>query len=223
MKKINMVLYGANLTGKTTFAVNFPNHHVISLDGNAQYVTDSFTNVNSYAEFDKAFKVQDKEGNVIIIDTANILLNWVRMEYLKKKGIEYESDANDMGKSWALVKHAHLTMMDNLTNHSKASVIFLFHETQRLEEDSLGIAKTVYSPIVPNAKIVGELMASMTIIGRTFRSKGNYGIDFGSKDEFEFTGARMPHSKKVIKADLESFRDNFPLVFSDEKTAQKKD
>ncbi|ARQ94546.1 NTP-binding protein [Weissella phage PWc] len=223
MKKINMVLYGANLTGKTTMAVKFPNHHVISLDGNAQYVTDSYTNVNNYAEFMKVFNEHDKAGNVIVIDTANILLNWVRYEHLEGMGIEYEADANDHGRTWDMLKKMYVKLMENLTTKSEASIIFLFHETEVQEEDEIGVSHTVYMPLIPSTRVAGEIFASMTLVGRTVRAKGKYGIDFGTKDNYKFTGARMPHKKKTIMADLESFKENFPIVFSDEKTAQKKD
>lgn len=216
MNKLNMVIYGSNMSGKSTFASKFKGAHFISLDHNASYITDNYTNVYNVNEALSDFDNHDKEGNIIVIDTANLLLEWVRLEFLDKMNLEYEGDARDMGKSWYLVKNGQQKLMDKLTNHSKASVIFLFHEEEKIEEDAIGTERTVYQPSVPNARIVGKLMASMTIIGRAVKAKGKYGIDFGSKDEYHLAGARMPHKKKTIMADLDSFKENFPLVFSDE-------
>ena len=35
-------VYGAPFSGKTTLATGAPDHYVLSTDGNAQYVTDSY-------------------------------------------------------------------------------------------------------------------------------------------------------------------------------------
>ena len=71
-------LYGKPYSGKTTFASQFPNAYFISLDKNAQFLTDNYVNVSNIDDYSKAIKdfMKDpKEYETLVIDTIDLLFD----------------------------------------------------------------------------------------------------------------------------------------------------
>ena len=90
-----ILIYGAVMSGKTTFASQFPNAKIISTDGNAEYTFDSkdIYRVTNYTELNTALtqlKVQKPEW--VIIDTLSYLMDYLRFYWLEKNKVSHESD-----------------------------------------------------------------------------------------------------------------------------------
>lgn len=206
-------IYGGNMQGKSTFANQFPDAFFISTDGNAKFITDNYIDVKNFKEFNSAIKEHMGKHEWLVIDTMNMVLEWERRDILKSKNIEYEGDANDMGKTFYTVKQAQLKLMDMLVNHTDQNIIMLWHEIEVVEKDEFGQDVTVFQPDVTNKKITGQLLASATFIGRAMRSSdGKYTIDFGTSPLYQYTGGRSRTKlRDSIPNSYEAFVKNFGL------------
>lgn len=205
-------IYGGNMQGKSTFANQFPDAFFISTDGNAKFITDNYIDVKNFKEFNSAIKEHMGKHEWLVIDTMNMVLEWERRDILKSKNIEYEGDANDMGKTFYTVKQAQLKLMDMLVNHIDQNIIMLWHEIDTIEKDNFNQDIVVHEPDVTNKKITGKLLASATFIGRAMHTDdGKYVIDFGSNPTNKWCGIRMPHKSNVIPNDYETFVENANL------------
>lgn len=87
-------LYGAVMSGKTTFASQFENAYIISTDGNASYTfePDKILRVRNYKELNTALeKVRMIKPTWLIVDTTSYLIDYLRFYWCEKNGVEHES------------------------------------------------------------------------------------------------------------------------------------
>lgn len=213
-------LYGEPFVGKTTFAVKFPKAFVLSLDDNAKYSTDNYKTVVDLDELNnfinKQLKAIEKEYDTLIVDTVEYIEEMVRFYFLDKQEIEFESDANDHGRTWVIVREGVKKILNYLLRF-KGNVIFLSHEqayTKKLNA-KLGTEAEGYRPAL-NRKIHSSITGKMHLVGRMSKSernfKGqqlvNYEISFGSNPH-EMSGQRVKIKENRIKSDWNSFIENF--------------
>ena len=87
-------LYGAVMSGKTTFSSQFEDAYIISTDGNAEYTfeADKILRVKNYKELNTALeKVRTIKPTWLIIDTTSYLIDYLRFYWCEKNGVEHES------------------------------------------------------------------------------------------------------------------------------------
>ena len=211
-----MWLYGKPFSGKTKFASEFPNPYFISLDKNAQYITDDYVNVSTIQEYSDALKeFLDDPGDheTLVIDTIDLLEQYVRAYYLDKLGIEDESDRDDFGKAWRLVREGSFQPILKAMEF-KGNVIFISHEDIYTTKNVLGSEVTHYKPGI-NDKLHDRISGLTSIIGRTYKDSrkvggeiiNRYYVSFGSIPE-ELSGTRVPLKDVVIENTYEAFKNN---------------
>ena len=222
-----MLLYGAPMSGKTTLASQFPKPAVLSLDGNAKYArkpdgSKSFDpadiyNVSSLEELDLQFKKIIKNNDkyeTLIIDTADLIENMVRYRVLDDAGIDDESEANDYGRTWRLIREGFKKLISQMIFKFKGSVIILAWEDEKIELDNLKREITTYVPRF-NSKVLPEITGLMAIVARAKKIESNgtirYGISIGDK-ETELGGTRIPVKKRLIESSYENFVNNFKEI-----------
>ena len=224
MENVSMLLYGAPMSGKTTLASQFPKPAVLSLDGNAKYArkpdgSKSFDpadiyNVSGLEELDLQFKKIIKNNDkyeTLIIDTADLIENMVRYKVLDDAGIDDESEANDYGRTWRLIREGFKKLISQMIFKFKGSVIILAWEDEKIELDNLKREITTYVPRF-NSKVLPEITGLMAIVARAKKIESNgtihYGISIGDK-ETELGGTRIPVKKRLIESSYENFVNNF--------------
>lgn len=206
-------LYGKPYSGKTTFASQFPNAYFISLDKNAQFLTDNYVNVSNINDYSKAIKdfMNDpKEYETLVIDTIDLLEQYVRSYYLDKFGIEDESDRDDFGKAWRLVREGTFQAILKATAF-EGNVIFISHEDETVTKNAIGKEISNFAPGI-NKKLHSRIAGLTTLIGRAYKDSkkvsgqviNRYFISFGSNSE-ELSGTRLQLKDNLIENNYEEF------------------
>lgn len=212
--------YGEPFVGKTTFSVKFPKPYVLSLDDNAKYSTEHYTSVVDLDELNSfinnTLKKIEKEYDTLIVDTVEYIEEMVRFYFLDKQEIEFESDANDHGRTWVIVREGVKKILNYLLRF-KGNVIFISHEESytKVLNATLGTEAEGYRPAI-NRKIHRSITGKMHLVGRMTKNernlKGqrlvNYEISFGSNPH-EMSGQRVALKESKIKADWPTFVENF--------------
>jgi len=224
MHGVSVLLYGDPMTGKTTLASQFPKPAVLSLDGNARwarndngelsFTPDSIYPVSSLDELSEQFAKILKEGDkyeTLIIDTIDILDNLVRYKVLEDGGIEDESEANDFGRTWRLIREGFKKLIQQMTLKFKGSVVLLSWEDEYTFKDELKNEKVGYRPRF-NYKVLPDITGLMTVTARTKKLESKKGVRYAisiGDEANEIGGTRIPIEKTLIEASYENFINNF--------------
>lgn len=83
------------MSGKTTFASQFPDAKIISTDGNASYTfnEEDIFRVRNYAELDKAItELKTIKPKWVIVDTTSYLIDYLRFYWCDKNKVDHESE-----------------------------------------------------------------------------------------------------------------------------------
>lgn len=207
-------LYGAPYSGKTTFANKFPKPFFISLDKNAQYITDDYVNVSSVEEYFKAlrsFKANPKDYETLVVDNIDLLEQMMRRYYLDKLSIEDEGDLDDYGKTWRLIREGtYQNVMMAVTGFS-GNVILISQCDEYITKSKLGMEINNYRPAI-NKKLHDRIGSLTTLIIRTYKDakkvKGvetiEYKVSLGHFAE-ELSGTRVPLTNTLINNDYNEF------------------
>lgn len=207
-------LYGTPYSGKTTFANKFPKPFFISLDKNAQYITDDYINVSNVDEYFKAvkdFMKDPQDYETLVVDNIDLLEQMMRRYYLDKFGVEDEGDRDDYGKTWRLIREGtYQNVMMAVTGFS-GNVILISQCDEYVTKSKLGMEINNYRPAI-NKKLHDRIGSLTTLIIRTYKDakkvKGEetveYKVSLGHFAE-ELSGTRVPLNTTLINNDYKEF------------------
>lgn len=217
MKK-KLWIYGLPFSGKTTFACKFPNHLVLSTDGNAEYTTDSYIVLKDDVKADgrltkrtlawEVFKNQieklerkDNKYDSIILDLTEDTYEMCRLYMYDKLKITHESD--DSYRAWDKVRTEYLSTMRRFINLDYDNIILLSHE-----DDSKDITKKNGENITAiraniTEKCALKLAGMVAAVGRMVCDDGKYKIEF-KNNEVQFGGGRLGFNNVTVDADYKA-------------------
>lgn len=215
--QVKLLAYGKPFAGKSHLAYTFPKPYVISTDGNAQYYDVDYEIVSDIEEYAVALdKFINNPGDyeTLVIDNIHQVYEMAREYELDKKGIMYEGDANDHGKTWKMVRVRFLHAIRPIGKLKKLNWVLIDHEEEYTVTDQLGRETTQYRPMVPDTKenIHGHLTKMSSLVGRVYRKdtkggKQEHYISFGEHGN-ELAGVRLPVKKKLIENTYTAIVDN---------------
>ena len=204
---IKMFLYGAPLTGKTTFASKFPDVLMINTDGNIKYVDSPAVSPKNWLEF-KSIVDDIVEGKhtfkTIVVDLIEDVYTMCRIHYFKELKITHESDLG-YGKGYDIIRTDFLSNLSRLCS-TQYNVILISHENEKSVKNRVGIEKTHYMPNIAD-KIANKISGLVEITSRLLLE---FNEETGEDDRVlrlspnsdEFGGFRPP-SIKVEKTNAE--------------------
>lgn len=217
-------IFGAPYAGKTTTACQAPNHLVLSSDGNAQYVTNSyevFTDkvtksgriVNrTYAWELFEDKVTQLEAecpyDTLILDLVEDFYEMCRQYMYKELKITHESDDNL--RAWDKIRGRFLSTMRRFTN-LPCDIILISHEdTSKDITRRNGDNVTAIKPNI-QLKIANKLAGMVAITGRAVVENDRYKFEIDTND-VTFGGGRGGIKNVVVPLSWEeicNLFDNF--------------
>ena len=215
-------VYGAPFSGKTTLACGSPNHFVLSTDGNAEYVTDSYKLIadevkangrltNRTMAWDvlkrEIEKLERKENNyqTIILDLAEDTYEMCRLYMYDKLHITHESD--DSFKAWDKVRTEYLSTMRRLLSMDYDIVLLSHEDTSRDITKKSGENVTAIKPNVAD-KIALKLAGMVAFVGRAVCDNGKYQLQIKT-DEVVFGGGRLGVSNVTVPSDWKEIEELF--------------
>ena len=222
-KKVKLYLYGAPMSGKTTFVNKFPDPLMLNTDGNIQYVDAPYIAIRDEVSMDgrikkvkygwEVFKESVDEiiaGNhtykTIVIDLIEDVYESCRVYMYNKLGIEHETDAG-YGKGYDMIKTEFLTTIKRIIN-SDYNIILLSHD--KIEEVKLknGTGITSYT-VNLQEKVAKKLAGMVDITARVvLDDEDKRYMDFTYND-YVFGGNRIGLQQTRIPLDVEEFKKVF--------------
>lgn len=212
--KIKLWVYGEPFSGKTTFACAAPKHLVLSTDGNAQYVTDSYKVITDevtkngrmiqrklawdiFKSIIEELEADSGKYETIIVDLIEDTYESCRIYMYQKLGITHESD--DSFRAWDKVRTEYLSNMRRLLN-LPYNIILLSHEdtTKDITKKS-GENITAIKPNL-NDKVANKLAGMVAMVGRAVCDNGTYNLQI-KPDEMTFGGGRFGITNLTIPLD----------------------
>lgn len=215
-------VYGAPFSGKTTLACGSPNHFVLSTDGNAEYLTDSFKLIADEVKVEgrmtkrtlawEVFKNEieklerkDKGYQTIILDLAEDTYEMCRLYMYDKLKITHESD--DSFRAWDKVRTEYLSTMRRLMSLDY-DIILLSHED--MTKDITKKSGENITAVKPNMtdKVALKLAGMVAFVGRAVCDNGNYQLQIKT-DEVVFGGGRLGVSNVTVPLKWEEVEELF--------------
>lgn len=200
------------MSGKTTFASNYENAHIISTDGNASYTfaPDKIHRVRNFKEVDEAVKkLKTINPEWVVVDTTSYLLDYMRFEWCERNKVEHESLIPYRG--YAMLRSF---MWENIVNiaNSFDNVIFISHEQEIVEKNKFGREISKFQPVFED-KLRDQMSGLMGVIVRTVKTtdengKAKYELHIGNSDD-EFGGTRLAVKSTCIPLTKKDFDENF--------------
>lgn len=203
-------VYGAPFSGKTTLATGAPDHYVLSTDGNAQYVTDSYkvitdeVRVNGRVTTRKlAWEVFKEElekleagtqYKTIIVDLVEDTYEMARLYMYKKLGISHESD--DSFRAWDKTRTEYLSTIRRLMNLPYDIILISHEDTSKDITKKSGENITSIKPNVTD-KVANKVAGMVALVGRAVCDNGKYTLQIKT-DEVVFGGGRLGINNVVI-------------------------
>lgn len=206
-------IFGAPFSGKTTFACGAPKHYVLSTDGNAQYVTDSYKLITdevkkngrmiqrTYAWDILKQEIEKLEAGTeyetIIVDLLEDTYEMCRLYMYNKLGITHESD--DSFRAWDKVRTEYLSTMRRLLN-LPYDIVLISHEDK--SKDITKRSGENITAIKPNLidKVANKIAGMVALVGRCLVDGDNYTLSIKT-DEVTFGGGRLGINNVVIPLD----------------------
>ena len=198
MKK-KIWVYGAPFSGKTTLACGSPKHFVLSTDGNAEYVTDSWKLIADEVKVEgrmtkrtfawDVLKLERKDNDyqTIILDLVEDTYEMCRLYMYDKLKISHESD--DSFKAWDKVRTEYLSTMRRLTSLDYDIVLLSHEDTSKDITKKSGENITSIKPNVVD-KVALKLAGMVAFVGRAVCDNGRYQLQIKT-DEVIFGGGRL--------------------------------
>lgn len=203
-------VYGAPFSGKTTFATGADDHYVLSTDGNAQYVTDSYkvitdevtvngritTRKSAWEVFKEELEKLEtgSKYKTIIVDLVEDTYEMARLYMYKKLGITHESD--DSFRAWDKVRTEYLSTMRRLMNLPYDIILLSHEDTSKDITKKSGENITAIKPNVTD-KVSNKLAGMVAFVGRAICDNGEYTLSIKT-DEVTFGGGRLGINNVVI-------------------------
>ena len=204
-------IYGAPFSGKTTLACGSPKHFVLSTDGNAEYVTDSWKLIADEVKVEgrmtkRTFawevfkreieKLERKENDyqTIILDLAEDTYEMCRLYMYDKLKISHESD--DSFRAWDKVRTEYLSTMRRFMSMDY-DIVLLSHED--MTKDITKKSGENITAVKPNMadKVALKLAGMVAFVGRAVCDNGNYQLQIKT-DEVVFGGGRLGVSNVTV-------------------------
>lgn len=204
-------VYGAPFSGKTTLACGSPKHFVLSTDGNAEYLTDSFKLIADEVKVEgrmtkrtlawDVFKQEieklerkDKDYQTIILDLAEDTYEMCRLYMYDKLKITHESD--DSFRAWDKVRTEYLSTMRRLMSLDY-NIVLLSHED--MTKDITKKSGENITAVKPNMtdKVALKLAGMVAFVGRAVCDNGRYQLQIKT-DEVVFGGGRLGVSNVTV-------------------------
>lgn len=222
-KKVKLYLYGSPMSGKTTFANEFPDVLMLNTDGNIQYVNSPFIAIRDQITMDgrikkikyawEIFKESVEEiiagqhnYKTIVIDLIEDIYEACRVYMYNKLEIEHESDAG-YGKGYDMIKTEFLITMKRILN-SDYNIILLSHDKIEEVKFKNGTSITSYT-VNLQEKIAKKLAGMVDITARVvLDSDNNRFLDFTYND-YVFGGNRIGLKETKIPLKVEEFKKVF--------------
>lgn len=208
-------VYGKPFSGKTTFAAKAPKHFVLSTDGNAQYVTDSYkvikdevTKNGRMIQRKFAWKVFEEEitklevgsdYETIIVDLVEDIYEMCRLYMYDKLGITHESD--DGFSAWDKIRTKYMSTMRRLMNLPYNIVLISHEDTSKDITKKSGENITAIKPNL-NEKVANKLAGMVAVVGRAVCDNGEYTFQV-KNDEVTFGGGRLGINNVTIPLEWE--------------------
>ena len=222
-KKVKLYLYGSPMSGKTTFANQFPDVLMLNTDGNIQYVDSPYIAIRDQITMNgrikntkyawEVFKESVEEiitgqhnYKTIVVDLLEDVYEACRVYMYNKLEIEHESDAG-YGKGYDMIRTEFLTTIKRILN-SDYNVILLSHD--KIEEVKLknGTSLTSYT-VNLQEKIAKKVAGMVDITARIVQdNENNRFIDFTYND-YVFGGNRIGLQQTRIPLNIEEFKKEF--------------
>ena len=197
-------VYGQPFSGKTTMACGSPKHFVLSTDGNAEYVTDSWKlladEVKAEGRMTKRtlawdiFKQEieklerkEKDYQTIILDLAEDTYEMCRVYMLDKLKISHESD--DSFRAWDKVRLEYLSTMRRFMSMDYDIVLLSHEDTSKDITKKSGENVTSIKPNM-NDKVALKIAGMVAVVGRAVCDNGKYQLQVKT-DEVVFGGGRL--------------------------------
>lgn len=206
-------IYGSPFSGKTTCATKAPDHFVLSTDGNAQYVTDSYTLINDVVTKNGRMiqrklawevfkeKIEEFEGELkyktLILDLTEDIYEMCRIFMYNKLGITHESD--DSFRAWDKVRTEYLSTMRRFMNLPCDIVLISHEDTSKDITKKSGENITAIKPNL-NEKVANKLAGMVAVVGRAVCDNGEYTFQV-KNDEVTFGGGRLGINNVTIPLD----------------------
>lgn len=197
-------IYGQPFSGKTTLAAGAPNHYILTTDGNAEYVTDSWKMIadevkvvgrmttRTFAwevlkhEIERLER-KDNEYQTIVLDLVEDTYEMCRLYMYDKLKISHESD--DSFKAWDKVRTEYLSTMRRLMSLDYDIVLLSHEDTSKDITKKSGENITAIKPNVTD-KVALKLAGMVAFVGRAVCDNGNYQLQVKT-DEVIFGGGRL--------------------------------
>lgn len=215
-------VYGAPFSGKTTLACGSPKHFVLSTDGNAEYLTDSFKLIADEVKVEgrmtkrtfawEVFKQEieklerkDKDYQTIILDLAEDTYEMCRLFMYDKLKITHESD--DSFRAWDKVRTEYLSTMRRLMSLDY-DIVLLSHED--MTKDITKKSGENITAVKPNMadKVALKLAGMVAFVGRAVCDNGKYVLQIKT-DEVVFGGGRLGVSNVTVPLKWEEVENLF--------------
>lgn len=206
-------IFGAPFSGKTTFACGAPKHYVLSTDGNAQYVTDSYKLITdevkkngrmiqrTYAWDILKQEIEKLEAGTeyetIIVDLLEDTYEMCRLYMYNKLGITHESD--DSFRAWDKVRTEYLSTMRRLLNLPYDIVLISHEDTSKDITKRSGENITAIKPNLTD-KVANKIAGMVALVGRCLVDGDDYTLSIKT-DEVTFGGGRLGINNVVIPLD----------------------
>lgn len=153
MKHAKMVLYGDPGTGKSVFALHFPNPFFICTDGNYEYLEDfgakeeNHIQIKSWVEFKKVLDNKEllDKYETLVIDLAEGLSEMCEEDYCKKHQINFVSEL-DFGKGWYESGLDYSRTIRKFLRIEDKHLIILTHASTKEEKDKKGVSHICHMP-----------------------------------------------------------------------------
>ena len=223
-------IYGAPFSGKTTFACGAPKHYVLSTDGNAQYVTDSYKIITDEVKKNgrmiqrtyawEVFKREieeleaGSEYKTIIVDLLEDTYEMCRVYMYNKLGITHESD--DSFRAWDKVRTEYLSTIRRVLNLPYDVILISHEDTTKDITKRNGENITSVKPNLSD-KIANKIAGMVAFVGRTVVDGTNYTLSIKT-DEVTFGGGRFGVTNVTIPLSWNEVE----TVFQNVKTGGKK-
>jgi hypothetical protein len=218
-------LYGQPMSGKSTWAGQLPKAAVLSLDGNAKFnrkpdgtplfAPEDIYEVSDIDELREKYTeiVKSKKYETLLIDTVDILADWIRYGVLEDQGIDDESQGGQFGLAWRLVREGTKKYIVQLIQKFPGTTVLISWEDELTETDRLGREVTTFQPSLM-AKLHKDIagLSSMIIRAKKVQGKSgkvSYALSFGDEPTEKLVGSRIPIKKTLIPATMDAFYKNF--------------
>ncbi|GEL67226.1 AAA family ATPase [Marinilactibacillus psychrotolerans] len=225
-------LYGAPMSGKTTFANDFPDPLMLNTDGNVRLVDAPFISIanevsstgrvtNTTLAWDKfkdalaELEKKDNDFKTIVVDLLEDTYESCRLYMYDKLGIEHEAD--NSFKAWDMVRTEFLSTIKRVVHLDYENIIFISHEdTTKDVTKKSGDKITAIKPNLQE-KAALKVAGMVDIVGRIVVEEDTRKVVFKSKD-YVFGGGRLPGLKvDEIELDADAFIDLYDISVPNNK------